>query len=190
VRLLRIVAGRTGLSKIDSPKIRGRGQEFHADSLPAIPRLTDKNYPAFLFFQGLRMHQHQHFPVIDFIAQHQQRPVRVHHLGFANFTKLPAIMAAPYGLQPHLMKDALASARGVLQNFAHTPMLRAGTQHRQLPERTGVPKCPTATAWQNLSAFASGLRIPLSGFCSLSLRLNSFPSPIVFREIIIISYKV
>ena len=103
--------------------MRGWRQKFHADSLPAISRFSHENHAAFLFFQRLRMNQHQHLAIIHFIAQHQQSAMRVHHLRFAHFAKFPAIVAAPNSLQPHPVKDALASAGRGLQNFAHEPMV-------------------------------------------------------------------
>ena len=59
------VHGRT--FKIDAPKMRGRRQEFHANTLPSIAGLSEENNAAFLFFLSGWIFQDKHFAVVDFV---------------------------------------------------------------------------------------------------------------------------
>jgi hypothetical protein len=82
--------------------------------------------------------------------------VRVHDLRFAHFAKLLAVVPASDSLQPHPVKDALASARRGLQNFAHTPMVRFASKTVNCPKvqvflnepaRDGPAKLVRACRW-------------------------------------------
>ncbi len=98
-----------GSLKIDAPEVRCRRQKLHAHSGSFAASFSQVNNPAFLLFLRFRIHQNQHFAIIDFVAEVEQAPVGTHHQRFANFPKLTSLVAASLGLQPHFVKDALAA---------------------------------------------------------------------------------
>ncbi len=99
--------------------MRCRGQKLDADANPFVSALPEVHDPALLLFLGFRVHQHQHFSVINLVAEVQEPAMSAYHQRFANFAKLPAIMAAAQGLQAHLVKHALAAALRALSEFYH-----------------------------------------------------------------------
>ncbi len=54
--------------KINAPEVRCRRQKLHAHSGSLATGLSQVNNPAFLFFLRFRIHQNQHFAIIDFVA--------------------------------------------------------------------------------------------------------------------------
>lgn len=109
---------RRGL-KINSPEMRSRCQELHAYANALAPTVSQVHNPAFLFFLGFGIHQYQHLPVVHFMPQVQQPAMRANHQSFAHLAKLPPLMAAPQGLQPHLVEHALAASLRALSEFSH-----------------------------------------------------------------------
>jgi len=102
--------------------MRCRRQKLNAYASPAVSGFAQIDNPAFLLFLGLRVNQHQHFAVVDFVAQIQQAAVSADHQGLTDFAKLAAFMAATEGLQAHLMEDTLAAALRAFGNLSHAPI--------------------------------------------------------------------
>ena len=119
--------------------MRGRGQEFHANSGAFIPGFAEEDDAALLFFLRFWVHEDQHFALINFVAQFQEPAVGADHLRFADFAEFPALMGAAEGLQTHLVEDALAAALRGLSQFGHGVMMAFPLEGGQLPFRTGVP---------------------------------------------------
>jgi hypothetical protein len=96
--------------EINAPEMRRRRQELHTHAGAAVASVAQVDNPAFLLFLRYRIHQDQHFAIVDFMAKIQEPAMSAHDQGLADFPKLPALVTAPEGLQTHLMKDALAAA--------------------------------------------------------------------------------
>lgn len=90
--------------------MRRRGQKLNAYADALVSAVTRKHDPALLFFLCQWIHQHNRFPVVHFVTQHQQAAVDVYHHRLAHFPEFPSVVRAPPRLQPHLVKDALAAA--------------------------------------------------------------------------------
>ena len=58
-------------------------------------RSPQVNDPAFLFFLRFRVHQNQHFAVIDFMAEVEQAAMGTHHQRLADFAKFPPSWLRP-----------------------------------------------------------------------------------------------
>jgi hypothetical protein len=103
---------RSGLPclKVDSPKMRRRRQKLYTHTSSPIPRFPQEHNTAFLLFLGLRVHQYQHFALVDLMAQVQQPSMSADHQRLADLAKFAALMVAPHCLQTHLVKDTLAAA--------------------------------------------------------------------------------
>ncbi len=105
--------------KVDSPEMRCRGQKFNAHASPAVSWFSQVHDAALLFFLCLRIHQYQHFAIVDFVAQIQQPTVSADHQRLADFAEFTAFVAASQGLQAHLVEDALAAALCAFGNLFH-----------------------------------------------------------------------
>jgi hypothetical protein len=105
--------------KVDAPKVRCRRQELHANSRSPVARFAQIHNPTFLFFLGFRIHQNQHFAVIDFVPEIQQTAVGADHQRLANLAEFAALVAPSECLQAHLMEDALATALSAFSKLYH-----------------------------------------------------------------------
>jgi len=101
--------GQSAGLKIDAPEMRCRRQKFYAHPLSPFTVLSQEHHPAFLFFLGQGVDQHEHCAVFHFVPQYQQASMSVYNQRFADFAKLPPIMAPALDPQPHLVEDALAA---------------------------------------------------------------------------------
>ena len=128
-------AGRLpGCVKINAPEVRRRSQKLdsHAHTLRA--GFSGKHDPAFQFFQGLGVHQHDHGVVIDLMLQRQQAAVGIHHQRFAHLAELPSGMAPAERLQFHAVKHPLAAPVGGKSGFWHSvPMMLPATKPVNCP---------------------------------------------------------
>ena len=130
MRLILLHGVLAGPVKINAPEVWRRRQKLHPDANALRPALPGEHDPALQLFLRFRIHQHQHFIVINFMPQHQQAPVGVDYKGFAHLAKLLPRMAAPEGLQFHPVKNALAAAVRGKGGFLHSEpiiSLAAGT---------------------------------------------------------------
>lgn len=120
--------------------MRRRGEEFDADALPAVAGFAEVNDTAFLLFLRFRVGKNNHFAIGDLMLKHEQAAVRVDDHGLADFLELAAIVSAASGLNAHLVKDAGAAARRLVENFDHVAIFgrrRAAVNLCVLP---GFPK--------------------------------------------------
>lgn len=115
-------AGHVGV-EIDTPEMGRGGEEFHANTDTAIASSAQVDDPAFLFFLSFRVHQDEHFAIIDLVAEVQEPAMSADDQGFANFAKLAAFMAASLCLQAHFAKDALATTLRALSEVNHGLMM-------------------------------------------------------------------
>src|SRR5215469_1064235 len=59
------------LGKLQAPKSRRRAQELHADTLALIAGIPEIHDPALQFLFGVRIGQHQHLALIDFVLEEE-----------------------------------------------------------------------------------------------------------------------
>lgn len=104
--------------------MRRRRQKLHSHANPFASAVTRKYDAALLLILRQRIHQDDRFPLVHFIVQHQQAAVRVHHHRLAHFAELTPVVPAPLRLQPHLVKDALASPGRSKCGLVHMLMMR------------------------------------------------------------------
>lgn len=104
--------------------MRCRRQELdaHPDSLAST--FTRKHDSAFLLILRQRIHEDNRLPLIHFVSQQEQATVCVYHQRFAHFAEFPPVVPAPLCLEPHFVKDALASARRGKGRVIHVLMMR------------------------------------------------------------------
>lgn len=121
--------------------MRCRRQKLHPYTNPLASAFPGKHDSALLLVLRQRIHQDDRFPLVHFIVQHQQAAVRVHHHRLAHFAEFPSIVRAPLRLQPHLVKDALASPGRSKCRLVHMHMMR-------LPP--GRVNCPLGQVSPNL----------------------------------------
>jgi hypothetical protein len=107
---LSVPANHRPVFKIYTPEMRCRRQKLHPHTRSSVARFSQEDDAAFLFFLRFRVHQDQHFAIIDVMAQVQQATMSAHHQCFTDFAKFAAFVAAPERLHAHLVKDALAAA--------------------------------------------------------------------------------
>ena len=168
-RLLVARAGRGLALEIDAPEVwRGR-QEFHAHTNPFTSALAQIDDTAFLFFLGFRVHQNQHFAIINFMAQVQQTPMSAYDQCFADLAKLPAIMTAAQGLQTHLVKHALAAALRALSEFYHALIMGSPPDMVNCPFGQVFPTLQAGLSLQTLYRARAGRKIKLAATASSSL---------------------
>jgi hypothetical protein len=120
VRLVLLPGTRSRCVKINTPEVWRRCQKFHPDTDALRPTLPGEHNAALQFLLRLRIHQYQHFVVINLMPQHQQAPMGTHHHGFAHLTKLLSRVAAAEGLQFHPVKNALAAPVCRKGGFLHS----------------------------------------------------------------------
>jgi hypothetical protein len=96
--------------KIDSPEVGCRGQKLNPNSLSVIPGISNEHHAAFQFFLRDRIFEDNHLAIVQLVVEVQQPTMSVHHHGFTNLAKFLPVVASPVSFQPHLVKDALASA--------------------------------------------------------------------------------
>ena len=94
--------------EINAPEVRRGSQELHTDAIAAVATFAEEHNTALLFFLSLGIDQYEHLAVVDFVAEIQETTMGANHESLASLAKLPTLMAAPEGLQTHLVKDALA----------------------------------------------------------------------------------
>jgi hypothetical protein len=121
--------------------VGSRGEEFDADALAAIAGFAEIDDAAFLLFLRFGVGEDQHFTVVNFVLEHEQAAMGVDDHGFADFLELLAVVAAARGLDAHLVKDAGAAARCLVQDFgSHREYVRMGCQEGQLARHKQVRK--------------------------------------------------
>ncbi len=117
VLLFGILSGRI---KVDAPEVWRWRQKFHSDTNSLRSALTGEHNAALLFLLRFRIHQHQHFVVINLMPQYQQAAMRIHHQGFTHLAKLLPRMVAAQGLQLHPVENALAAPVCGKSGFLHS----------------------------------------------------------------------
>src|SRR5262249_36959737 len=127
--------------KIDAPEMRCRCQEFHAYAHAASSAVAQVHNAALLFLLGFRVDQHQDFPIIDFVPEHQQAAVRAYDQCLAHLAELAPVMNAAERLQPHAVKYALAAAVPGLEYFGHAPIMRRLHYLVNCPAGRVFPNC-------------------------------------------------
>jgi hypothetical protein len=103
--------------------MRRRRQKLNPDPDSLASAFARKHDPALLLLLRQRIHQHNRFPLVHLIAQHQQTAMCVDHQSLAHLTKFPPVVRAPLRLQPHLVEDALTSACRGKGCFVHVLMM-------------------------------------------------------------------
>src|SRR5271155_1241997 len=126
------------LPKLQTPKSRRRTQELNAHTLALVSRIAQKHHPALQLLFRVRIGQHQHLSLLDFVLQQEQPAVRIHHHGFAHFAEFPPVVISPVHFYPHFVKHAPAAAWRGESSLAHASILRWLSSRRQLHHRTGV----------------------------------------------------
>ena len=105
--------------KVDTPKMRGWGEEFHTDTHASGATFTDIDDSTFLLFLGFRDHQNEQFAVVHFVAEAEKTYVGANHKSFADLANLAAFLTTAKRLQPDLVEDALAATCPCLEEFTH-----------------------------------------------------------------------
>lgn len=125
-------------AEFQSPEVRRGRQKFYADPLAPLARLSLKNHPAFLLFQGLRIRQNEHLAVIDLVLQQQQAAVRVHHNGLARLFEFLSVVRSALRLHTHLMEGPPASPVCGRSCLVHIAIIGRSPKYRPLVLGTGV----------------------------------------------------
>ena len=105
--------------KIYAPEVWGRGQELHSDPNALWPALPGEHDAALQLFLSFRIHQYQHFIVVDLVPQDQQAAMGIYHQGFAHFTEFFPSVIASQRLQLHPVKHALTAPICCKGGFLH-----------------------------------------------------------------------
>lgn len=140
------VAGRGQFAEFQSPKMRRRRQELHANSLAPLAGLSLKNHAALLLFQSFRVRQNEHFAVVDFVLQKQQPAVRVDHHGFARLFEFLSVMRAALRLYAHLVECPSAASVCRRRRLVHTAIIGCFAKQRPLALGTGVLQAQPSAA--------------------------------------------
>src|ERR1700739_450777 len=97
----------------------------------------------------------------------------VYHQRFADLATLPALMAAPQGLQAHFVKHALAATLRALSEFGHAPIIASTPSPVHCPLGQVSPRGNPVFRPPNLYPASTGRRIKAaataSSFCSASI---------------------
>jgi hypothetical protein len=133
--------------KVDSPEMRGRRQKFYTHTSSPIPWFPQEHNTAFLLFLRLRVHQYQHFALVNLMAQMQQPAMSADHQRLADLAKFSALMVAPHCLQTHLVEDTLAAALCAFGKLYHALIFALA------PKRVN---CPFGQVFPSGNALFSG----------------------------------
>jgi len=120
--------------------VRRWGQKLHTDALASFPRFTQIHHPAFLFFQSVRIDDHQHFAVVDLVFKHKQTAVAVYHHGLASLFELFSVVGPSLCLDAHPVKDASASAGTDRASLAHKAIIELPAKWVNCPSGQVFPK--------------------------------------------------
>jgi hypothetical protein len=125
---LLLIPGRS-FCKFHAPKSRRWTQKLNPHALAPLPRIAQKYDAAFQLFVRIRICEHQHLSLLDFVLQQEQPAMGIHHHGFAHFPESPPVEVSPCGLDSHLVKHAPAAPWRGESDLAHAVHLQTARKY-------------------------------------------------------------